>query len=70
VDDPDDAGRGSTSKSDLLRLVDLDVVPVAVARPRCVRGLEPAPDVRRHATGAREAVHLLEREHRVGVSYA
>ena len=50
----------------LLRLVDLEVVPVAVARVRRVRALQSPPDVRRDAARAGEAVQLLEGDDRVG----
>jgi hypothetical protein len=54
----------------LPRLVDLDVVGAAVARERPRRVIEDEPQTRVGTAGAREAVHLLEGEHRLHIVYA
>ena len=50
----------------LLRLVDLEVMPVAEPRVRRVRALQATPDVRGDSSCPGEAVHLLEGDDRIG----
>ena len=65
VDDPHHAPVVDLEQH-LLRLVDLEVMPVAEARVRRVCALQAPPDVRRDPSRAGEAVHLLEGDDRIG----
>jgi hypothetical protein len=61
VADEDDAAV-SHEQQELATLVDLDVIPAGIPRPRRGRSLQHAPEPRRHAAGPRKPLHLLKRK--------